>query len=169
MKTPFLGCAYYPEDWDESQIPYDIEKMKEAGINVCLGTDGAASNNRQSILRELQFATLLHKGTALDAAATLAPDMIRCATKNGALAQGREDAGEIKVGYKADLVLVDMSSFNNVPSYNFESTVCYSMAESDILMTMCDGNILYERGTYTTIDEELLKHKAKEVISHYFD
>lgn len=148
-------------------MPY--KKMKEAGINVCLGTDGAASNNRQSILRELQFATLLHKGTALDAAATLAPDMIRCATKNGALAQGREDAGEIKVGYKADLVLVDMSSFNNVPSYNFESTVCYSMAESDILMTMCDGNILYERGTYTTIDEELLKHKAKEVISHYFD
>jgi len=32
MKTPFLGCAYYPEDWDESQIPYDIQKMKEAGI-----------------------------------------------------------------------------------------------------------------------------------------
>ena len=148
-------------------MPYN--KMKNAGINLCLGTDGAASNNRLSILRELQYATLIHKGTELDAAATRAADMIRCATKNGAMAQGREDCGEIKVGNKADLLLVDMSSFNNIPSYSFESTVCYSMAESDILMTMCDGNILYERGTYNTIDEELLRHQAKEVISHYFD
>ena len=148
-------------------MPY--KKMRDAGVNVTLGTDGAASNNRLSILRELQMATLIHKGAELDPSATLASDMIVCATKNGALAQGRCDAGEIKVGNKADLLLVDMSSFDNIPSYSFESTVCYSMTEADILMTVCDGNILYERGSYTTIDEELLKHNAKKVISHYFD
>ena len=148
-------------------MPY--KQMKEIGVNVTFGTDGAASNNRLSVLRELQFATLIHKGAQLDPAVTLASDMIACATKNGAIAQGRNDCGEIKAGYKADLLLVDMSSFDNIPSYNFESTVCYSMAESDILMTLCDGNILYDRGTYTTIDEERLKHDAKRVISHYFD
>ena len=148
-------------------MPY--KKMRDAGVNITLGTDGAASNNRLSILRELQTATLIHKGAELDPAATLASDMIACATRNGAIAQGRQDAGEIRVGYKADLLLVDMSSFDNIPSYSFESTVCYSMTEADILMTVCDGNILYERGSYTTIDEELLKHNAGKVISHYFD
>lgn len=148
-------------------MPY--KKMRDAGVNVTLGTDGAASNNRLSVLRELQFATLIHKGAQLDPSVTLASDMIACATRNGALAQGRCDAGEVKEGMRADLLLVDMSSFDNIPSYSFESTVCYSMTESDILMTMCDGNILYERGSYTTIDEELLKHNAKRVISHYFD
>ena len=148
-------------------MPY--KKMRDAGVNVSLGTDGAASNNRLSILRELQLATLIHKGAELDPAVTLASDMIVCATKNGAIAQGRSDCGEIKAGNRADLLLVDMSSFDNIPSYSFESTVCYSMAESDILLTVCDGNILYDRGSYTTIDEELLKHDAKRVISHYFD
>ena len=95
--------------------------------------------------------------------------MIKCATKNGAIAQGRYDCGEIKVGAKADLVLIDMDSINNIPSYDLYSTVCYSASEEDVLLTMCDGNILYENGTYTTIDEELLKYNSKRVISHYFD
>ena len=47
--------------------------------------------------------------------------------------------------------------------------MAYSAAESDVLMTVCDGRILYENGTYTSLDEELLRHDAKRVISHYFD
>jgi 5-methylthioadenosine/S-adenosylhomocysteine deaminase len=148
-------------------MPY--KKMKDAGVNVTLGTDGAASNNRLSILREMQFAALIHKGNDLDPSVTLASDMIRIATKNGAVAQGRENAGEIKVGNAADLILVDLSGFNNIPYYSLESTVCYSMTEENILMTLSDGNILYNRGAYTTIDEERLKSEARRVIAHYFD
>ena len=145
------------------------QKMKEAGVNIALGTDGVASNNRLSILRELQYAALIHKGVGFDAAATKASDMIRMATRNGAIAQGREDAGEIAVGMRADLILLDMNSINNIPSYSFESTVAYSATEGDVLMTVCDGRILYENGSYTSLDEELLRHDAKRVISHYFD
>lgn len=148
-------------------MPY--KKMKEAGVNITLGTDGAASNNRLSVLREMQYAALIHKGRELDPSVTLAADMIKLATRNGALAQGREDCGEIKTGMKADLILADMSAVNNIPSYNFESTVCYSMTEGDILMTLCDGNILYDNRAYTTIDEEKLKSEAQRVIAHYFD
>ncbi len=148
-------------------MPYG--KMKEAGVNVALGTDGVASNNRLSILRELQYAALIHKGACCDPAITNAHDMIRCATRNGAIAQGRDDSGELKVGSRADLILINMDSINNIPSYDLESTVCYSAAESDVLMTLSDGNILYDRGTYTPIDEEKMKHDAKRVISHYFD
>ena len=148
-------------------MPY--KKMREAGVNITLGTDGVASNNRLSILRELQFATLIHKGVERDPAVTLASDMIRCATKNGALAQGREDCGEIKAGYKADLILIDMNAINNIPAYSIDSAVCYSANDDNVIMTVCDGNILYENGSYTTIDEEYLKHNAKKVIAHYFD
>lgn len=148
-------------------MPY--KKMKDAGVNITLGTDGAASNNRLSVLREMQFAALIHKGNDLDPSVTLAADMIKIATRNGARAQGRLDCGDVAMGKRADLLLVDMSHFNNIPSYNFESTVCYSMTEENIKMTMCDGNILYEDGAYTTIDEEKLKAEAKRVISHYFD
>ncbi len=148
-------------------MPY--RKMKDAGVNVTLGTDGVASNNRLSILRELQFATLIHKGVERNPAVTIASDMIRCATKNGALAQGRVDAGEIKVGNRADLILIDMNAINNIPAYSIDSAVCYSANDDNVLMTVCDGNILYENGSYTTIDEEFLKCNAKNVINHYFD
>ncbi len=148
-------------------MPY--KKMADAGVNVALGTDGAASNNRLSILRELQFAALIHKGNDLDPAVTNAGEMIRVATRNGAVAQGREDCGDLAVGKKADLILVDMSAFNNIPYYSFESTVAYSMQEDNVLLTMCDGNILYENGAYNRIDEEKLKSEARRVISHYFD
>ena len=148
-------------------MPYG--KLKSAGVNIALGTDGVASNNRLSILRELQEAALIHKGISLDAEATRASDMIKMATRNGAIAQGREDCGEIALGMRADLILIDMSSVNNIPSYSFESTVAYSALESDVILTVCDGRILYENGTYTSLDEELLRHDAKRVISHYFD
>ncbi len=148
-------------------MPY--RKMMDAGVNVTLGTDGVASNNRLSVLRELQYAALIHKGASCDPAVTNAGEMIRCATKNGAIAQGRLDTGEIKVGNRADLILIDMDSVNNIPSYDLESTVCYSASESDVLMTMSDGNILYENGSYNTIDEEKLRYNAKNVIEHYFD
>lgn len=148
-------------------MPY--KKMKDAGVNITLGTDGAASNNRLSVLRELQFAALIHKGNDLDPSVTVAADMIKIASRNGALSQGREDCGEIAVGMKADLVLIDMGAFNNLPAYSFESAIAYSITEENVLMTICDGNILYECGAYTTIDEEKLKSEARRVISHYFD
>ena len=148
-------------------MPY--AKMKAAGVNVALGTDGVASNNRLSVLRGLQYAALIHKGAECDPAVTSAHEMIKCATRNGAIAQGRVDCGEIKEGMRADLILIDMDAVNNIPSYDLESTVAYSATESNVLMTLADGNILYDRGTYTTIDEELMKYNAKKVISHYFD
>ncbi len=148
-------------------MPY--KKMKDAGVNITLGTDGAASNNRLSVLREMQFAALIHKDNDLDPSVTLASDMIKIATQNGAIAQGRENCGEIKVGNAADLILVDLGAFNNIPYYSFESAICYSMTEENILMTLSDGNILYDRGAYTTIDEEKLKSESRRVIAHYFD
>ena len=146
-----------------------LGKMLSAGINVCFGTDGVASNNRMDILREMQTAAILHKGVMLDPTATTAAQMPKLATRNGAIAQGRDDCGEIRIGARADLALFDRTSINNMPCFDDYAMLCYSAERSDVLMTMVDGRILYQNGTYTLIDEERLRYDANRVFAHYFD
>ena len=146
-----------------------LNKLLDAGINVCFGTDGVASNNRLDILREMQTAAILHKGIMLDPTATTASQMPKLATRNGALAQGRVDCGEIRIGARADLILIDRTSIHNMPCFDDYAMLCYSAERSDVLMTMVDGRILYQNGTYTLIDEEHLHYDAQKVFAHYFD
>ena len=146
-----------------------LNKMLAAGVNVCLGTDGVASNNRLDILREMQTAAILHKGVLLDPTATTASQLPKLATRNGALAQGREDCGEIRIGARADLVLIDRNSVHNMPCFDDYAMLCYSAERSDVLFTMVDGRILYQNGTYTLIDEERLRYDAQKTFAHYFD
>ena len=146
-----------------------LEKMLKAGVNVCFGTDGVASNNRLDILREMQTAAILHKGILLDPTATTASQMPKLATRNGAIAQGRTDCGEISIGARADLVLIDRNSVHNMPCFDDYAMLCYSAERSDVLLTMVDGRILYQNGTYTLIDEERLRYDAQKVFDHYFD
>ena len=146
-----------------------LGKMFSAGVNVCLGTDGVASNNRLDILREMQTAAILHKGVMLDPTATTASQMPKLATRNGAIAQGRIDCGEIRIGARADLILIDRTSVHNMPCFDDYAMLCYSAERSDVLMTMVDGRILYQNGTYTLIDEERLRYDAQKVFAHYFD
>ena len=148
-------------------MPYSL--MRAHGVNIALGTDGVASNNRLDMIRELQFAALIHKGNERNAAATNARDIIDIATVNGARSQGRDDCGEIKAGYRADLVMIDMSAVNNIPVYNYESALAYSVKTEDVCLTMIDGDILYRDGEYTTIDMERLKFEFSDVVAHYFD
>ena len=146
-----------------------LNKMLKAGVNVCLGTDGVASNNRLDVLREMQTAAILHKGIQLDPTATTASQMPKLATRNGALAQGRKDCGEICIGARADLILIDRYSVHNMPCFDDYAMLCYSAERSDVIMTMVDGRILYQNGTYTLIDEERLRYDAQKVFAHYFD
>lgn len=146
-----------------------LKKLLAAGVNVCLGTDGVASNNRLDVLREMQTTAILHKGVLLDPTATTASQMPKLATRNGALAQGREDCGEIRIGARADLVLINRNSIHNMPCFDDYAMLCYSAERSDVLLTMVDGRILYQNGTYTLIDEERLRYDAQKVFDHYFD
>ena len=73
------------------------------------------------------------------------------------------------MGYRADLILVDLQAVNNIPCQDPRVTLCYSVNPSNVLLTMCDGRILYENGEYTSIDIECLRFEARQVIRHYFD
>ena len=138
-------------------------------MNLALGTDGVASNNRLDMIRELQFAALIHKGNERNAAATCARDIIDSATYVGAMSQGRVDCGKIEAGYRADLVMIDMNTINNMPCESFESALTYSAKTEDVLMTMVDGDILYKNGEYTTIDKERLMYTFRDIAAHYYE
>ena len=144
-------------------------KIAQSGICVGLGTDGAASNNSLSVLKEMQLAALIHKGTQLDAAAATSREMFELATINGALIQSREDCGKIEVGYRADAVLIDTDAVNTLPSPDLYATLVYSADRTNILMTMCDGRILFENGEYKSIDIERAKFNLNRCVSKIFE
>ena len=146
-----------------------IRKLIDGGVNVALGTDGVASNNRLDMLRELQTAAILHKGVNRDPEAITAKEAFGLATRNGALAQRRIDCGRIGVGNRADLVLLDRNALHNMPSYDDYAMIAYSAERADVQMTMVDGRILYRNGEYTSIDEERLRYDCRETFAHYFD
>ncbi len=146
-----------------------LRTMLDHGINVTLGTDGTASNNNLDIFKEMQYAVLLAKGISRRPESVTASEMLPLVTENGARAQGRTLCGRIAEGYRADAVLVDLDTVNNIPSYGYETTLLYSSRSSDVRMTMVDGRVLYCDGEYKTIDVENLKYRAKDVIKHYFD
>jgi 5-methylthioadenosine/S-adenosylhomocysteine deaminase len=146
-----------------------LRDMLDAGLTVAFGTDGVASNNRLSVLRELQTAAILHKGVHRDPENIRAAELPALATRNGALSQGREDCGMIAVGARADLILMDLNAINNIPCYDLATTLAYSASTSNVLLTMCDGRILWENGEYTSIDIECLRFEARQIIRHYFD
>ena len=145
-----------------------LRKLIDGGVNVALGTDGASSNNRLDLLSEMQLAALIHKGVSEDPTVTNAPEMLQLATKNGAIAQGRMDCGEIKEGMRADLIIVDTDSINNIPLYDYYSMMSYSAKSSDVRMTMVDGRVLYLDGEYKTVDIEKTKYEAKRMLKNFF-
>ncbi len=146
-----------------------VPKMLEKGVNVALGTDGAASNNNLSVLRELQLASLIHKGVTKQADVIPMKELCKMAWENGALSQGRTDCGKVEAGAKADIILVDLDALNNIPMYDPYATLCFSAHDTDVCLTMCDGKILFENGEYKTLDVEKLRFEAKNTIAHYFD
>ena len=145
-----------------------INDLVRAGVNVALGTDGASSNNRLDMMREMQTAAILHKGINLDPTVMPASLIYKIATKNGAVAQRRYDCGEISVGNRADLVLINCDSLNNLPMYDAYSALAYSASSSDVLMTMVDGEVLYYKGEHKTIDVEKIKAEAKRTLKGFF-
>ncbi len=147
----------------------NLRAMLDAGLPVALGTDGAASNNSLDILKEMQLAAILHKGVNRRADIIRAEELPALATRNGALSQGREDCGLLEVGARADLILIDMNAVNNIPSKTPAGTLAYSANVSNVLLTMCDGRILFENGEYNSIDIECLRFEARQIIRHYFD
>ena len=139
----------------------NIHAMMRAGVNVCLGTDGACSNNSLDLFEEIKLAALLAKGTSFDPTAVPAYEALKMATVNGAKAQGREnETGRIKIGFSADLIMIDTDQPQLRPVYDPIGTAVYSARGSDVEMTMVNGRVLYRNGEWLTLD---IKKALREV------
>ena len=123
-----------------------IARAMELGVNVALGTDGCASNDNLDIFEEMHLASLIHKGLAKDPTVLSAWDVIDMATVNGAKALGMTDAGEIAVGKKADLCVIDLDKPHLTPCLDIPNLIVNSMHASDVVETYVDGKCVYGRG-----------------------
>jgi len=118
-----------------------IRPLMAAGANVCLGTDGCASNNNLDMFEEMKTAALLQKFFWNDPTVLPAPAALAMATTNGARALGF-GTGTLSVGSPADIVLVSARTACNTPLHNVTSNLVYSCNGSAVETTICDGRIL---------------------------
>ena len=140
-----------------------VPKMLAAGLNVSLGTDGAASNNTLNMIRELGLLTTLHKGVTGDPQAVGAREGFDIATKNGAKALGLDNVGEIKPGMKADLAILDLDRPNIQPLNNPVAALAYASNGSEVETVMVGGKILMEKRQYTTIDHDKVLFEVNRI------
>jgi 5-methylthioadenosine/S-adenosylhomocysteine deaminase len=117
-----------------------VARLLEQGVNVCLGTDGAASNNDLDMLGEMRSAALLAKGVGADAAACSARQSLEMATINGARALGMADRiGSIEAGKCADLIAIDLQHLNTQPMYDPVSQIVYAASSRQVSDVWIDG------------------------------
>lgn len=146
-----------------------IPKLMERGINVALGTDGAASNNNLNMFEEMHLAAILHNGYHRNPLLMKPEEVLKMATVNGARLQGRSDTGAIEIGKKADVVAVDFRNKAHLyPAFEPMSMLVYAAQGSDVSMTMVDGKILYEDGKFATLNPERVMRNARAAVRRLY-
>jgi 5-methylthioadenosine/S-adenosylhomocysteine deaminase len=138
-----------------------ITALHEAGVNMGLGTDGAASNNRLDIFSEMRLAALLAKGASGKATALPAHAVLRMATLHGARALGLDKIiGSLVPGKVADMVAVDLSAPELLPCYDPASHLVYVAGRNNVSHVWVGGELLVEGGRLTRLHDEELRGKA---------
>lgn len=139
-----------------------VERLWQAGVNVAVGTDGAASNNDLDLLGETRTAALLAKAVAGSATALDAHRALRMATLNGARALGIEsDTGSIEIGKAADLVAFDLSGLAQKPVYDPVSQLIYATGRDCVKHLWVGGKQLLDDRRLTRLDEQQLCATAR--------
>ncbi len=136
--------------------------LLQAGVNVALGTDGAASNNRLDMFAEMRLAALLAKRGAGQANVVPAHQALAMATLNGARALGLEDEiGSLEVGKAADIVAVDLSSVETSPCYDVSSHLVYVASREHVSHVWIAGKMLLENRVANLLDLESIRDNAE--------
>lgn len=140
-----------------------VDKLQKAGVNVALGTDGAASNNDLDMLGEMRTAAQLAKAVAMNAEALPAYEALAVATINGAKAMARADElGSLEVGKLADMVAIDLSDIESAPIYDPVSHIVYATSRQQVQHVWIGGEQVVDNRELTTMDRQALIAKAGE-------
>ncbi|MDX9706492.1 MAG: TRZ/ATZ family hydrolase [Azospira sp.] len=138
-----------------------VARLLEAGVNVGIGSDGAASNNRLDLLAETRLAALLAKGTSGDAAALGAHDALHAATLGGARALGLDgEIGSLVAGKAADLCAIAFDDSLLAPCYAPESHIVHVAGRENVSHVWVAGRLMLENHTLRGLDENALENIA---------
>ena len=138
-----------------------VPSLLDWGINVALGTDGCASNNNLNIMQDMYLFALLYKGVTGNPTVVTPKQALAAATRNGFVSQGRMDSGAVKVGNRADLIVLNTNVPSMYPATDVPCNVVYAAQGSDVKLTMVDGKVLYRNGEYLTIDMERVQYDTQ--------
>lgn len=139
-----------------------LKKYLEKGINVCLGTDGVASNNNLDLLEEVSLTAKLHKALNNDPTLLPARDAFALATCNAAKAIGREtELGSLEIGKLADIAIFDLDSLENQPVFNPYSQLVYAMGSHSVRDLIVNGRIVMQDRILGKVNEGMLLKRAK--------
>jgi 5-methylthioadenosine/S-adenosylhomocysteine deaminase len=145
-----------------------VQDLLDAGVQVGLGTDGAASNNDLDMFDEIRDAAMLGKLAADDARAVPAATAVDLATQGSAGALGL-DSGRVEAGANADLAVVDLTGEHLTPRHDLVSHLAYAVKGSDVRHTVCDGDILMADRELQTLDLPAVKQAATDQAHALFD
>lgn len=140
-----------------------VDKLQKAGVNVALGTDGAASNNDLDMLSEMRTAAMLAKAVSSNAEALPASEAIAMATINGAKALGWDaEIGSLEVGKRADITSIALDDLESQPIFEPMSHIVYASSRNQIKNVWVDGKQLLKDRQLTTLDQAAIIANAKQ-------
>ncbi|MCK4358068.1 MAG: amidohydrolase [Candidatus Cloacimonetes bacterium] len=138
-----------------------MKEYLENGVNVCLGTDGVASNNNLDILEEMDFTSKLQKAYNQDPTFLPAIDIVRMCTINSAKAFKKDsEIGSIEIGKKADIILINKSQLDTIPMYNVYSHLVYTISSYYVKDVIINGKIVMENRKLVNVDEAEIIDRA---------
>ena len=139
-----------------------IPEMLEKGIAVSIGTDGAPSNNRIDMMRDMYLTSLIHKGRTLNPKTVSAEQVLEMATINGArCALMEKEIGSLEVGKKADLIILNPDTIHSLPVIDPVANIVYAMSSENVESNMCNGKWLMKNREILFLDEKDLLEKVK--------
>ncbi len=140
-----------------------VEKLLRAGVNVALGSDGAASSNRLDVLREAALAALLAKGSSMDASALPDWQALECATLNGARALGLADRiGSIETGKQADLIAIDLSNPETLPVFDPIAQIVHGADRAHVTHAWVAGRPLMQNRAFTSPEAACMLEQCRQ-------
>ena len=145
-----------------------VARMLREGIDVALGTDGAASDNTQNMFTAMHLLSLMQKGVEQDSVVLSAKETLKIATENGARAAGLGDTvGKVEAGRKADLILIDETAPNMLPNFDISSALVYSATGMEVTDSIIDGELVMKDKELLTIDEERLRFEIEKITEKF--
>jgi 5-methylthioadenosine/S-adenosylhomocysteine deaminase len=141
-----------------------LREFIDHGLRIGVGTDSPASNSTMDYFDEMRVGLLIQRSATGDAEFFTAERFVRMATLGGAQALKLDHiVGSLEAGKRADVIAVDLSASHSAPTDNPYGALVHTSNQDNVLMTMVDGRVLYDRGEFLTLDAEAMKERAREM------